>query len=68
MYYQLVQALRAVVHGGPVPVSGEQGLTVMRVIHACYRKAIPLRRSWLTQAEQARADALHWSRERCLAA
>lgn len=68
MYYQLVQALRAAVHGEPVPVAGEQGLAVMRAIHACYRQATPLRRSWLTQAEQAQADARHWSRERCLAA
>jgi hypothetical protein len=43
-------------------------LTVMRAVHSCYRKATPLRLSWLTEAEQAQADARHWSRERCVAA
>ena len=62
MYYQLVQVLRAVVHGEPVPVTGEHGLAVLRAIHACYRQAQPLRLAWLTEAEQARADARHWSR------
>ena len=61
VYYQIVQALRAVVHGEPMPVDGEQGLTVMRAVHSCYRKATPLRLSWLTEAR-------HWSRERCVAA
>lgn len=62
--YQLVQVLRAVVHGEPVPVTGEQGLEILRAIEACYRRASPLRLSWLTQAEQAQADRLHWSHQR----
>ena len=62
MYYQLVQVLRAVVHGEPVPVTGEDGLAIVQTIDACYRQATPLRLSWLTEAEQARADTLHWSR------
>jgi predicted dehydrogenase len=62
MYYQLVQVLRAVVHGEPVPVTGEDGLAIVQAIDACYRQATPLRLSWLTEAEQARADTLHWSR------
>lgn len=61
VYYQIVQALRAVAHGEPVPVDGEQELAVVRAIHACYRKATSLRLSWLTESEQARADARHWS-------
>jgi predicted dehydrogenase len=68
MYYQLVQTLRTAAYGEPVPVDGEQGLAVVRAIDACYRKAMPLRVSWLTKAEQAQADARHWSRERCVAA
>ncbi|MGB5079757.1 MAG: Gfo/Idh/MocA family oxidoreductase [Burkholderiales bacterium] len=68
VYYQIVQSLRAAVHGEPVPVTGEDGLAIMRAIHSCYRQATPLRLSWLTQAEQAQADARHWRRERCLAA
>ncbi len=64
VYYQLVQSLRAVVHGEPVPVTGEDGLAVMQAIDACYRQATPLRLSWLTEAEQTQADARHWSRQR----
>jgi predicted dehydrogenase len=68
IYYQLVQVLRAAVHGEPVPIAGEQGLAVMRAIDACYRQATPLRMPWLTAAEQAQADSRHWSRQRCAAA
>ena len=68
IYYQVVQVLRAAVHGEPVPVTGEQGLAVMRAIQACYRQATPLRMPWLTPAEQAHADNRHWSRQQCVAA
>jgi predicted dehydrogenase len=68
IYYQLVCALRAVVHDEAVPVDGEQGLRVVRAIEACYRQAMPLPRPWLTAAEQLQADARHWSWQRCLAA
>jgi predicted dehydrogenase len=64
MYHQLVQVLRAVIHGEPVPVDGEQALTVVRAIDACYRQATPLRLPWLTAAEQAQTDARHWRRDR----
>ncbi len=64
VYYQIVQSLRAAVHGEPAPVTGEDGLTIMQVIDACYRQATPLRLSWLTEAEQAQADSRHWSRQR----
>jgi predicted dehydrogenase len=63
VYYQIVQSLRAVVHGGPVPVTGEDGLAIVHVIDACYRQATPLRLAWLTEAEQAQADSRHWSRQ-----
>lgn len=62
MYYQLVQALREVVHGERVPATGEDGLLVVRAIETCYRQATPLRLPWLTAAEQAESDARHWSR------
>jgi predicted dehydrogenase len=64
MYHQLVQVLRAVVLGEPVPVDGQHALTVVRAIDACYRQATPLRLPWLTAAEQTQADALHWRGER----
>ena len=68
IYYQLVQVLRAVRYGEPVPVDGEQGLAAVRAIDTCYRQAAPLRLPWLAAAEQARADERHWTRERWLAA
>jgi predicted dehydrogenase len=64
VYHQLVQVLRAVVHGEPVPVSGEQGLGVVRAIDACYRGARPLALPWLSAAEQAMIDERHWNRRR----
>jgi hypothetical protein len=66
--YQLVQVLRAAEQKEPVPVTGDEGLAVMRAIDACYRQATPLRMPWLTAAEQAQADNRHWSRQRCVAA
>jgi predicted dehydrogenase len=68
IYYQLVQVLRAVRYGEPVPVDGEQGLTAVRAIDECYRKAAALRLPWLAAAEQALADGRHWGGQRWLAA
>jgi hypothetical protein len=64
LHYQIVQSLRAVVYGEPVPVTGEDGLAIVQTIDACYRQATPLRLSWLPEAEQMRADSRHWSRQR----
>jgi predicted dehydrogenase len=61
VYYQIVQSLRAVVHGEQVPVTGEDELAIVHAIDACYRQATPLRLAWLSEAEQARADSHHWS-------
>ncbi|HEX7810346.1 MAG TPA: Gfo/Idh/MocA family oxidoreductase [Burkholderiales bacterium] len=63
VYYQIVQSLRAVVHGEQVPVTGEDGLAIVHAIDACYRQATPLRLEWLSEAEQAQADSHHWSRQ-----
>jgi predicted dehydrogenase len=63
VYYQIVQMLRAMIHGEAVPVTGEEGLTIVKAIEACYRLATPLRLPWLTEAEQAQADTRHWSRQ-----
>jgi len=68
IYYQLVQVLRAIVHGEPVPVSGEQGLGIVSAIDSCYERASSLRIPWLTAMEQAEADARHWRARRCVAA
>jgi predicted dehydrogenase len=61
MYFQLVQTLRAAVHGEVVPATGEQGLAIVRAIETCYRQATPLRLPWLTATEQTASDARHWS-------
>jgi hypothetical protein len=68
VYYQVVQVLRAIVHGETVPVTGEDGLAVVKAIEACYRLATPLRLPWLTESEQARADTRHWRRQQCAVA
>jgi predicted dehydrogenase len=60
MYFQLVQILRAVLHGEPVPATGEQGLAIVQAIETCYRRATPLRLPWLDATEQAASDARHW--------
>jgi predicted dehydrogenase len=61
-YFQLVQTLRAIALGEPVPVTGEQALVIVRAIETCYRQARPLRLPWLTATEQVAYDARHWSR------
>lgn len=68
IYYQLVQVLRAALHGEAVPVDGMEALATVQTIDACYRQANPLRLPWLPAAEQAQADTRHWSRQRWLAA
>jgi len=68
IYYQLVRVLRAIVHGEPVPVGGEDALDVVRTIDECYRRATPLPLPWLAAPEQARLDARHWKQRRWLAA
>ena len=62
IYYQLVQVLRAVRYGEPVPVDGEQGLAAVRAVDTCYRDAASLRLPWLAVEEQRVADERHWSR------
>ena len=68
IYYQLVRVLRAIVHGEPVPVGGEEALDVVRTIDECYRRATSLLLPWLTADEQAQIDARHWKARRWLAA
>ena len=65
---EVVQALRAVLWGEPVPATGEDGLAVAQVIEACYRHPDPLRIPWLTLEEQAQTQQRHWSVQRSAAA
>jgi predicted dehydrogenase len=64
IYHEVVQALRAVVHGESVPAGGEEGLTAVRAIDACYQRVVPLDHPWLTPVEQADAEQRHWSQQR----
>jgi len=67
-YYQLVQVLRAVTNDDEsVPVTGDEGLSVVRTINACYRQATALRIPWVPAAEQASAGARHWSQQQWVA-
>ena len=68
IYHQVVQVMRAVRYGEPVPASGEEGLTAVRAIEACYRQATALRLPWLGAHESAEAEARHWNGERWAAA
>jgi predicted dehydrogenase len=68
IYHQIVQVLRAVAHGEPVPASGEEGIAAVRAIEACYEKATALGLPWLGTDEAAEAEARHWNGERWAAA
>jgi hypothetical protein len=52
------------VHGESVPAGGEEGLTAVRAIDACYQRVVPLDHPWLTPVEQADAEQRHWSQQR----
>jgi predicted dehydrogenase len=58
--YQLIQMLRALVHGEPVPVCGEEGLATLQLIGTAYEQAASLRQPWLPAAEQQLATRRHW--------
>jgi predicted dehydrogenase len=64
IHYQLVQVLRSIVHLEPLPVTGDDGLRVVRAIERCYELARPLALPWLSADEQERSSALHWSHPR----
>lgn len=58
--YQLVQMLRALVHGEPVPVTGEEGLDILTLIEHSYTQATALTQPWLPPDEKELAGKNHW--------
>lgn len=57
---QLVQVLRAIIYGEPVPVDGEEALVGLKVINAAYSISTPFIQSWLPENERAEACRRHW--------
>jgi predicted dehydrogenase len=58
--YQLIQILRAIALGESLPVSGQEGLEVLRLIESAYQNAQPMEQPWLSPAEQEFARKNHW--------
>ena len=58
--FQLIQVLRAILHGESVPVSGSDGLIVLKSIERAYEIATPMAQNWLPPAEQDFARRNHW--------
>lgn len=57
---QLVQTLRAILHGEAGPVGPREALVALEVIEAAYARAEPVEQPWLTPAEQDHARRNHW--------
>lgn len=58
--YQLVQVLRALVHGEPLPVTGEDGLATLRWVEAAYGQSSCMPQPWLPAAERDLSVLNHW--------
>lgn len=61
VYYQIVQVLRAIRFGEPVPVTGEEGLEVIANMENCYRLSQPIAMDWLAPMRSEANTNLHWS-------
>lgn len=60
IYLQLVQYLRAIVHGMAIPVSAESAMKTLMLIEEAYRSATWLEQDWLPENEQMEARKAHW--------
>lgn len=58
--FQLIQMLRALVHGESVPVTGEEGLATLQLIGTAYGQTTSLPQPWLPDAEQQLGMRRHW--------
>lgn len=67
IFLEVVQALRAVALGDPVPATATDGRAVVAATEACYARATPLERPWLRADEKTDATAHHWTAESCAA-
>jgi predicted dehydrogenase len=57
---QVLHAVRAILHGEPLPVPVEDGLRTLTLIEAAYRDARPLSQPWLSADEQQLQAERHW--------
>lgn len=57
---QIVQALRAVLHGEPMTVSVDEGVRTLELIADAYARAEPLTYPWLPPEEQEVQRSRHW--------
>jgi predicted dehydrogenase len=57
---QIVQALRAVLHGEPMAVPVDEGLRTLELIADAYSQAQPLLHPWLSPEEQEVQRSRHW--------
>ena len=60
MTYQLIGALRSILHGEPPAASGADGVAALELIHAAYGMAQPLAAPWLPAEEQELLRKRHW--------
>lgn len=58
--FQLIQLLRSLMLGDPVPVNGGEGLEVLGLINQAYGEASPMDQPWLSPAEQDLMNRRHW--------
>jgi predicted dehydrogenase len=61
---QLLEVIRSVLHGVPVPVSCDEAIGVMSVIETAYQIAKPLQQPWLSSLEQDVNNCNHWGNYR----
>lgn len=57
---QLMQILRAIVHGEPVPVDGAAAIQTLELISQAYKTATWLDQAWLTSEEKVVSQLKHW--------
>ncbi len=57
---ELISVLRAILLGEPPMATGEDGLSVLRLLMAAYDQATPLRTPWLPLEEQRENASSHW--------
>lgn len=57
---QLIQVLRAILHGEPVPVGGDAATQTLELISKAYQSATWLEQPWLQREEQEASRLGHW--------
>jgi hypothetical protein len=57
---QLIAMLRSIEYNEPLPVTVEDGLTVIRCIEEAYQMAQPVEFGWLDAAEREQIVKRHW--------